>query len=377
MPLSVRSNLLACLVCAFAFQGYGHAAEPTLSFVEAKNSPWLSRVRTQTVYASNFPRGATLTLHLLDPETKKSGPPILADLSQENDQLQLTPRFALVAGTTYRAVLSHEGKTIASRDWKIAEPEATAPNITEILPANSVLPANLLKFHIAFSEPMRQSRDIFDHIHLIDTDTDKKIEAPWRRQELWSDDHRRLTLWIHPGRVKQGVNLRTTMGPVLQPDKNYALLIDAGLLSLPGKPTTAPTEKKFTTVAEDHSRPTAKTWQLTLPRVGTSDPVIIESPEPLDTPLALRYLSLTDILDQAVGHTLVTRNLESNLANRFAFIPTKPWRNEPYTIHAGTFLEDLAGNTPTRVFDTDLENPAAEPTEADLQRTFRPLPASP
>lgn len=363
-PSRIIIAVVSLVLCDFA-----HAAGAKLTFSPADEGPAM-------VTASGAPAESTLSLHLIAPETGKQGPAVLADqrASEQGQILQLTPRFTLVSGSTYRAILSHDGKVIAQTDWQKPAIDAPAPLVSSIYPSNTELPANLLKFHITFSEPMRQSREIFDLIHLVDTDNGKAVEAPWRRQELWSEDLRRLTLWIHPGRVKQGVNLRKTMGPVLQPDKNYALIIEAGLLSLPGKATADPTQKKFTTLAEDHNRPSAKTWQLTLPHIGTREPLIIESPEPLDTPLALRYLSLTDNVDAAVKHTLVTRDIGDQKGHRFAFLPGESWRNEPYTIHAGKFLEDLAGNTPSRVFDTDLDNPVAEPSKADLQRIFRPLP---
>jgi hypothetical protein len=360
-------SLIAAI--SLIFCELGLASEPVLSFGTDADG-------TTVVTATSAPAESKLSLHLVAADDGEKGPAVLTDQSVvEGGQLKLTPRFALAANSTYHAILTHDGKVIAHADWKTPSVDAPSPTISSIYPANTALPANLLKFHITFSEPMRQSREIFDHIHILDNDSGRQVEAPWRRQQLWSEDHRRLTLWIHPGRVKQGVNLRNTMGPVLQPDRSYTLVIDAGLLSLPGKPTAEATRKKFTTLAEDHERPSAKTWQLTFPHIGTEEPLIIESPEPLDTPLALRYLSLTDGVDETVEHTLVTRDVGENKGRRFAFVPLQRWRNEPYTIHAGTFLEDLAGNTPTRVFDTDLDNPAAEPTEADLQRTFRPLPA--
>ena len=53
------------------------------------------------------------------------------------------------------------------------------------------------------------------------------VEDPWRRTELWTADARRLSLWIHPGRIKNGVNLREELGPVLEPNKTYKLIIRA------------------------------------------------------------------------------------------------------------------------------------------------------
>ncbi len=348
-------------------------AEPAVSFDGKTNPP--------QAIATEAPVGATLTLHLVDVESSEPGEAMLADLNtgvEDLGQWTLVPRFGFVAGSTYRARLSLQGKILAQADWTQPMVESRAPEVVSIDPTASELPANLLKFHIAFSEPMRRSRGIFDLFHIEDDYSGKRVEAPWRQLELWSEDHRRLTLWIHPGRVKQGVNLRTSMGPVLLPDRSYTLVIEAGLLSLAGVPTAEPTRKKFFTLAEDHERPSAKNWQLTLPKVGSKDALFVESPEPLDSMLAIRYLRVSDAIGDDVELIVSTQDVadgKENHGRKFGLIPKQPWRNEPYVIHAGEFLEDLAGNTPTRVFDTDLENPVADATEGDLQREFRPLPA--
>jgi len=55
----------------------------------------------------------------------------------------------------------------------------------------------------------------------------------------------------------------------------------------------------------------------------------------------------------------------------WAFTPATAWSASPYTLLVSPELEDVAGNSVTRVFDRDLTNPdhrprPAEPTQLDL-----------
>jgi len=365
----LRTSLVAFAMLLFSCIA-ASAGDASLSFQKSETGI--------TVVASNSPPDATLSLHLVDPDSGETGPAMLCDAeTQIPRQITLTPRFGLVANSVYRAVLKSGELTLAETDHATAAGATSVPRVVSIAPSSKKLPANLLKFYITFSEPMRGGRDIFNSFHIEDA-AGKRVEAPWRQQELWSDDHRTLTLWIHPGRVKQGVNLRTSMGPVLLPHKQYSLIIDKGILSLPGSATAQPTHKRFTTIAEDHERPSAKEWHLRLPVIGTKDPVEVVSPEPLDAALAIRYLTINSEDEKVFPTTpLIKKSKDEHAGNGtvFTFVPVHPWRDEIYTLHAGEFLEDLAGNTPTRVFDTDLDAPAPEPGDDDLRRDFRPVSA--
>jgi hypothetical protein len=94
--------------------------------------------------------------------------------------------------------------------------EVKGPSITAIHPGTDRLPANHLKFYLHFSQPMQQG--VFQrHCALLDQNG-KPVVEPFRETELWSADRKRLTLWLHPGRQKTGVNLNDEFGPVLQPD---------------------------------------------------------------------------------------------------------------------------------------------------------------
>ena len=51
---------------------------------------------------------------------------------------------------------------------------------------------------------------------------------------------------------------------------------------------------------------------------------------------------------------------------QWAFFPLEPWPAGSYTLESDPNLEDLAGNTPERVFDTDLTAPKPAPTRTRL-----------
>src|SRR6186713_2761613 len=79
-----------------------------------------------------------------------------------------------------------------------------APRVDAVYPSAATLPANHLKFYIHFSAPMRQGV-FLDHCKLLDDHGRMIMTEPFRETELWSEDGKRLTLWLHPGRQKTGV----------------------------------------------------------------------------------------------------------------------------------------------------------------------------
>src|SRR5689334_1054660 len=87
---------------------------------------------------------------------------------------------------------------------KVPTPLAPAPCVEALYPGAATLPANHLKFYVHFSVPMRQGV-FMDYCKLLD-DHGRMVPEPFRETELWSEDGRRLTLWLHPGRQKTGVN---------------------------------------------------------------------------------------------------------------------------------------------------------------------------
>jgi len=311
-----------------------------------------------------------LSLHLIDApggaQQSELGPPIFARYRVAGDTLILSPRYGLTAGKHYRAVARHgEGQT-ASADSRVPAPPRSEPTaVKKVYPSSNRLPSNHLKFYIYFSGPMREGREVFDHLQIFDEQR-RPIADPWRRTELWDDHARRLTLWIHPGRVKTGVNLREEEGPVLEPGRNYTLRIASSMRDAKGQPLGRAHTKVFRTTKPDRRRPLPQRWKITAPQAATQQSVILELGEPLDHALLGRLLRVQDEAGQKVrGRVKLDRN-----ESRWSFRPRGPWQAGTYRIEVSPLLEDLAGNTPGRAFDTDLAKPPGEKPQLEL--TFRP-----
>jgi hypothetical protein len=60
------------------------------------------------------------------------------------------------------------------------------------------------------------------------------------------------------------------------------------------------------------------------------------------------------------------------LERSWSFTPEQSWRAASYTLVTDANLEDLAGNTPAKPFEVDLDNAvSAQPPQ--LERTFSPV----
>src|SRR4051794_34521090 len=155
-----------------------------------------------------------LTVSLIADDAKKPGPTMLGKYQHVGDDLRFTPRLPLSPGATYRATLKIAGST-TSLDYRVPTPSAKSPpKIVKIYPSADVLPANQLRFYIYFDRPMRGGKELFKHLAILD-DQGNEIEEPWLVDEIWDEENNCLILYIHPGRIKWGVELRESMGPVL------------------------------------------------------------------------------------------------------------------------------------------------------------------
>jgi hypothetical protein len=74
----------------------------------------------------------------------------------------------------------------------------------------------------------------------------------------------------------------------------------------------------------------------------------------------------------AQGREVAGRIEVTQQERRWAFVPERGWLPGGYTVAVDGRLEDLAGNTPLRVFDRDLRQ--QEPPVAALSVPFTVLP---
>ncbi len=336
------------------------AGEPSIRLVTSDDRLRVTVVAELTEEALNsLPEGSVkpqvaerlLSLRLVG-DGGELGPPIFGVYHRSGSKLQLTPRYRLVPGTRYRASLVVSASRTITRDYLASQSLNSRPAVVErVYPTVDTVPANHLKFYIYFSKPMREGRAIFDRMHLVD-ESGERVADPWRRTELWTADARRLTLWIHPGRVKTGVNLREEIGPVLEPGRRYTLVIDASVRDASGQPLAKSFKKRFTTVAADRLRPLPEQWRITAPSAGTRNPIRLRFPESLDYALLHRVIEVRDFHDALIAGSVEVGDEEK----RWSFVPDLPWSKEEYSLSIDPILEDLAGNTPVRVFETDLRD---------------------
>ena len=264
-------------------------------------------------------------------------------------------------------------------EWQSAGPRAVEPesnswfitsqarvrtpttSVTQVYPSATVLPENLLQFHLHFSAPMsRQPNNA--HIRLR-ASNGRLIAQPFLEitEQGWNRDHTRLTLRIDPSRINGGGAPLGKAGPALEAGQQYTLEIDRAWQDDQGNPLKEGYAKTFRVGPPDETPLDPATWKWQLPPPDSHEPVILLLPEPLDHALALRLINLENAAGEILGGTITLPDQE----RRWQFDPDHVWRRGHYTVVIETTLADLAGNNlgkallPKRLEDTRNAKPAA------------------
>jgi len=290
-------------------------------------------------------------------EGKTNSPPLAGSYSLVGAQLRFRPSLPLLPGQTYTARLERPGLSLRVEYRPAPHEPAAAPKLLAIYPTSDRLPANHLKFYLVFSEPM-ETGVFLQHCRLLDA-RGREVDAPFRETELWSPDGRRLTLWIHPGRQKTGVNLNVEFGPVLQAGGHYRLVIDGRWKSAHGTPLGNDLTKAFHAIEPLHDQLTTRGWQVHPPVAGSCDALRVTFPLPLDWATLHRLLRVTGKTGNLAGVITVTPGEQE-----WQFVPDKAWIAGPYELRIVNAIEDHAGNSLARPFEVNLEQ----------RNTSRPLP---
>jgi len=294
-------------------------------------------------------------------------PSLVGAYSIENGALAFHPKYPLAPGMHVRAVFR-------SKETAFDIPKATPPvpttRVAHVYPTTNVLPENQLKFYVYFSAPM-QNGDAWSHIHLLDA-AGKAVELPFLEieQELWNPEHTRLTVLFDPGRIKRGVRPLAEVGPSIQQGKTYTLLIDREWRDGRGAPLAEPYRKQFGVEAPDREPVHPAKWRITPPRAGSTDPLVLEFPEPLDYAMLQHAITVRGV----AGKIEVTRG-----EMEWRFTPDQPWKAGEHNIDVRTALEDLAGNRVGRPFDVDTFEPITPTISREtVALSFHPrVPPSP
>lgn len=285
-------------------------------------------------------------------------PPVLGSYREIAGRLAFRPRFAWDPDVRYVAlVLDLEGRVRERLEIAPRTHRAPATRVLGVEPATRTVPANLLRLYVSFSAPML-GKEVGRHVGLLDADGAEIEDALVDVSEgLWDGEHRRLTLFVHPGRIKRGVGPHEALGPALVAGRSYRLRIDSSLLDAAGRPLAEDFEHPFVVGPDDRSSPEPSVWRLDPPRDATS-PLTVRTDGLLDPVLARRLLRVVDVRDHAVETELRVAG------DTLSFQPRSPWSPGLYRLEIDPALEDLAGNRPGRLFEvpTAGSDPAAELT---------------
>ncbi len=299
---------------------------------------------------------------------------VLGRLQRHGETLRFRPRLPFAAGTTYSACvdLRRLGHTQPQSQRAVLQLTFTpssgaasaAPTVSEVWPSSSEVPANLLRFYITFSQPMH-TRSISEHVQLIGTDgtpiADAFVDIP---NGLWDAQARRLTLFVHPGRIKRGVGPRTVQGPVLTTGHRVTLRIERPVLAQNGLGLAQPFERHFTVIDADRASPDPTAWSLRMP-LAAHGAVTVDFDEQLDRAQLMRFVTAhhSDTGEAIPG------SAQTSLDGRsWSFTPREPWPATEMIVEVQPLVEDLAGNSVGRLFDEEtgpsapLERVSPHPT---------------
>ena len=224
--------------------------------------------------------------------------------------------------------------------------DSQASEILQIYPHINVLPENALRLYIYFSKPM-SFENPYDHISLLDQRREKINNAfVVLPKGLWNEDRTRLTVLLHPGRVKQGVGPNLIEGSVLKEGNLYELAISEEWKDANGMPLSMSFSKKFYATKAQRNKLRKKDWVI---NSICKDECILK-------------LSTGDIPDIELVDNMIAIENEKGKSIDFNFYPED---NGSFLIRSDAFkketrftmvinprMEDISGNSFLNAFDS-------------------------
>ena len=282
--------------------------------------------------------------------------PIVGSYEADNRSVRFIPRFDFVEGQDYVIRVQHQsedkGVFYNLTPFKIqANTPVVKPEVTAIYPSGDILPENVLRFYIHFSTPM-QPHVAFDYIKLVDASGNVDDAAFMKfKQELWSEDRRRLTVLIDPGRIKRNVSTNLSLGPALHKGESYTLVVEEGWPTANGTEALAGFSKSFFVSDALRELPTTENWEITAPAIRTKDALEIKLDRPFDHQLLHKDIKVFS----AAGEAIQGESSIGNHETEWYFQPNEAWVNEQIYIVVNSELEDVAGNNFRDLLDHSIE----------------------
>ncbi|MDA1122017.1 MAG: Ig-like domain-containing protein [Bacteroidetes bacterium] len=262
------------------------------------------------------------------------------------------PLWAFTQGLTYEVI--SEGALFKS--FSVPEDlSEDVPEIVSVYPTIDVIPENLLKMYVVFSQRMNQGYAL-DFIH-IRNKTTFSVEYPFLdlQPELWNKDGTILTLWLDPGRIKRDLGPNKIYSTPVDEGESYEMVISKYWKSTMGSQLKDSFSRSFKVAANDREKPMPENWRITSPRANSVEQLTIDFGESMDYLLAMNAITVSKNEVEVPGQ--ISLNKDESV---WRFTPNQPWNESEYQIVVETRLEDLAGNNLNRPFDRDTTQEEAE-----------------
>jgi hypothetical protein len=291
------------------------------------------------------------------PEVAAELPSMAGELVRDGADTCFVPRFAFVEGTAYTVLI--DGVEAAALVRPRPDRRATK-GVLDIGPTAAEVPRNLLRIYVWFSARMSEGYAA-RHVRLVDDADEEMVGALLPTEhELWDAERHRLTVLLDPARIKRGLAPQRQAGYPLRRGRSFRIVIDDGFRDASGSSLRAPGGRRYEVGPDERRLVRPEGWTVTPPSSGTVEPLEITFDRPLDHGLLARCLQVVGPDGRRVNGDPATGAEERS----WRLVPPSPWAPGAHKLVVDHILEDLAGNSVSRVFDRDLTRVEDEPREA-------------
>ena len=292
-------------------------------------------------------------------------PPAAGRFLVQGGSICFVPRFPFAGGVGYSLLVETAGEGEGAEVWQIRRPSPAVASTAEVLaiyPTTAELPVNLLRVYVHFSAPMSEGWAA-RAIKVSSGDTGEALEGAFLppEPELWDAQRTRLTMLLDPGRIKRGLVPNLEFGYPLVEGTTVSIAIDPAFHDATGRPLKAGAERSYRIGPALRSRVDPAAWRLIAPVAGSRAPLLVEFDRPLDHGLLQHSLSVRD----TAGEPMPGEGEAGKAERSWHFTPSHTWEGGDYQLVVEPRLEDVAGNSPARVFDRDVSKPEDSPTRSE------------
>lgn len=204
------------------------------------------------------------------------------------------------------------------------------------------VPANLLRWHLVFARPV-DAVAVDAAVELLDAAGRPVPHAfvDWPGG-LWDETGSRLTLLMHPGRLKTGLVVQRNAGCALVEGHAMCLRLRSSAMS-----DAAAGQHCFEVQPAETRAIDITAWRVDAPEAGGYAPLRIHFDRAMDPMTLPGSLLVVDDAGERVAGTLRVRR-DGRSASFFAH---RPWRAGVHAWRVDPELEDLCGNRIGRPFE--------------------------